>query len=505
MDDFDGDGLLDLLFTSHNPKNGMRLYLNQGDGGFCEATEAAGLSVITGVLHGSVEDYDNDGDFDIAAPHGGWYAEEGFIRMSLLQNDGQGHFTDVAVEAGMANVVGPSQVAAWADVDGDGWLDLFVGREKAGDVWPPASLYMNQRDGTFVDEAVRRRVHDNGFVKGAAWGDMDNDGDPDLYVSSFAGDNHLYLNDRAMGRFVDVTEMSGTAAPRNGFSTFWFDYDQDGWLDLFASGYPVTFVSLGPLSDDFNAAAEGYIADLYGMPTDVDPAHVYHNVRTGFVDTRDELGLDDVLLPMGSNIGDLNVDGWPDIYIGTGAAGWDALTPNVAYVNDGGQRFLDATTSAGLGHLQKGHGIAFGDIDDDGDEDILADIGGAFTADQFPDALFLNPTTGAHHLTLRLEGVTSPRSATGARVRVVTAERTWHHVVGMASSFGNNSHQLEIGLGAAGGPVRVEIDWPNSAMEVIDGLAVDQVVHVREGAGVVSSRSHAPLPLGADHEAHPEP
>ena len=505
VDDFDGDGRLDLLFSSSNPDEGMRLYLNQGDGQFCEASNASGLSAYPGSLNISTADYDNDGDLDIAAPRAGWYNEYGFIRMSLLQNDGAGHFIDTSVAAGVAEETGPSQVAVWADVDGDGWLDLFVGRERAVDVYPPASLYINQRDGTFEDQAVRRGVAENGWVKGAAFGDVDNDGDPDLYVSTMIGKGHMYINDRTTGQFRERTALLGIDPPENGFSTWFFDYDQDGDLDLFATSYPITFVSKGPLSDDFGRASEGYVRDLLSLPDDRDPAHLYRNdgVGNGFVNVRDELALDDVHAPMGTNFGDLNTDGWPDIYLGTGAAGYDALEPNVAYLNMQGTRFLDVTSAAGLGHLQKGHGVSFGDLDDDGDEDIALDVGGAFSGDRFPNAVFANPSTGMHSVTLRLEGVTVNRRAVGARVRVVTPERTWHHVLGGGSSFGNNSHPLEIGLGAGSTITRVEIDWPSGPSEVVTGVPVDHVVDIREGAGVVASRPFQPLVLPGveEHEA----
>jgi hypothetical protein len=497
LDDFDGDGRMDVLFTSHNPHNGMRLYLNQGDGHFCKASNASGLAAIPGVLGASVDDFDNDGDLDIAAPHGGWYGPDAMIRMSLLQNDGEGRFTDVAVAAGVHEPVGPSQVAAWADVDGDGWLDLFVGRERAGAVQPRSSLYMNQRDGTFEDVAVAVGVASNGFVKGAAWGDFDNDGDPDLYVSGFGNPNHLYRNDRDSQTFTDVTRGTGTADPLQSFSTWWFDYDQDGWLDLFVTAYPLDYGGDSPLSPTFGRAAEGYVSDVFGIvpPGTAENAIVYHNLQDHFERVQDELTLNDVLAPMGTNIGDFDMDGWPDIYMGTGAPAYDAIEPNIAYHNVGGTRFTDVTTAVGMGHLQKGHGVSFGDLDDDGDEDILADIGGAYTGDAFPDALFLNPTTGAHGVTLQLEGTTSSRTATGARVRIVTPERTFYHVVGMASSFGNNSHPIEAGLGQATTITQVEIDWPLTGTQIITGVPLDEVVVIHEGEGMVASRPWARIPV----------
>lgn len=193
-----------------------------------------------------------------------------------------------------------------------------------------------------------------------------------------------------------------------------------------------------------------------------------------------------------------------DIYLGTGAPSFDALEPNAAYLNQDGVRFYDVTAATHMGHLQTGHGVSFGDLDEDGDEDIFADIGGAYRNDAFPNALFLNPTTGRHGVTLRLVGVISNRSALGARVRVVTSERTSHHRVGSTSSFGNNSLQLEVGLGDAATVERVEIDWPAGSTEVIEGVSVDQVVTIREGEGVIASRPLLHIDMGG-HDEHEMP
>jgi hypothetical protein len=206
-----------------------------------------------------------------------------------------------------------------------------------------------------------------------------------------------------------------------------------------------------------------------------------------------EVGLDDVHNIMGSNFGDFDLDGWPDIYLGTGGQAYDAIELNVAYHNAGGARYNDVTTVTHMGHIQKGHGIAFGDLDEDGDEDLFADIGGAYLGDRFPNALFVNPTTGRSAVHLRLEGVTSNRSAIGARVRVVTPLRTLHYVVGTGSSFGGNSLQVEAALGDTAEIVSVEIDWPGGATEVVTGLTAQTVVSIRQGEGVVASRPFQPF------------
>jgi hypothetical protein len=220
---------------------------------------------------------------------------------------------------------------------------------------------------------------------------------------------------------------------------------------------------------------------------------LYHNEGGRFVDVTVAMGLDDVHNIMGSTFGDFDLDGYPDIYLGTGGQAYDAIELNVAYHNAGGARFNDVTTVTHTGHIQKGHGVAFGDLDEDGDEDLFADIGGAYIGDRFPNALFVNPMTGRQALHLRLEGVTSNRSAIGARVRVVTPLRTRHYVVSTGSSFGGNTLQVEAALGDEAEIVAVEIDWPGGETEVVTGLTPQTVVSIRQGEGVVASRPFQPF------------
>jgi hypothetical protein len=503
VEDFDGDGLLDLLVSSIEPDVGMALWLNEGDGGFCEASRPSGVASVPGVLGFSVADYDNDGDIDVFAPRAGWMALHGSVRGSLLRNDGEGRFTDVTHEAGMADpdTDGPSQVAAWADFDGDGWLDLFVGREDDETVAigrRVSSLYHNQGDGTFVDIAARAGVASAGFVKGANWGDIDGDGDPDLVVSNWKGPNRVFDNQGDL-TFVDRAAALGFFDPRRSFATAVLDYDQDGLSDVFVAAFTNSYGGGGPLDPSYFESAQSFLNDKLGVPTDPlysETAHLYRNTGETLVDVTEVVGLDDVHATMGLSFGDLNMDGWPDLLLATGAPEYDALEPNTAYLNEGGQRFLDVTTATRLGHLQKGHGVSFGDVDEDGDQDLLVEMGGAFRGDRSPNTFFVNPTNSAtervvHGVTLRLEGVTSNRSAIGARVEVVTPGRSFWAVVGESGSFGNNSLQLEMGLGDENAITRVLVQWPGGDLETIEGgVEVDHVVNLRQGEGVVASRPY---------------
>jgi hypothetical protein len=515
LDDVDGDGRLDVMLSAFNPLGTMQLYLNMGNGWFCDASDASGVSAIPSVLGFSQADYDNDGDLDIAAPRGAWMGIDGRVRDSLLRNDGEGRFTDVAVAAGITgpDVDGPTQVAAWADYDGDGWLDLFIGREDMETVISaryPSSLYHNNGDGTFTDVARAAGVSSSGFVKGASWFDYDNDGDPDLYVSSLRGLDRLFRNN-GDGTFTDRAVALGVLDPVKSFPSVPLDYDQDGRLDLFVAAFTNNYGGGGPLDPVYFQSAESFVDSMLGNPIDPafsETAHLYHNTPDGFVDVTEEMGLDDVHATMGLSVGDMNGDGYPDLYLATGAPEFDALEPNVAYLNDRGARFLNITTDMRTGNIQKGHGVAFGDVDEDGDEDLSVSMGGAFIGDVALSSLYINPlnageTVTRHAVTLRLQGVRSNRSAIGARVTVVTPEREFHHLVGQTGSFGANSLQVEVGLDASTTVSRVEIVWPGGALEVLDTVPVDHIVSVREGDGVVASTPFAPISLkGAGDGGH---
>ena len=153
------------------------------------------------------------------------------MRNSLLRNDGNGTFTDVTRESGLSSGLYRTHSAAWADFDNDGWVDVFVGHEEA-----PSSLFRNVGNGTFVDVAKAAGVDRTAFTKGAAWGDFDNDRYPDLYVSNYVGENFLYHNERN-GTFTERAKALGVEKPVMSFTTWFFDYDNDGWLDLFVTDF----------------------------------------------------------------------------------------------------------------------------------------------------------------------------------------------------------------------------------------------------------------------------
>jgi len=487
MEDFDGDGLLDLMVSGSGPRDQLRFFHNNGDGTFSERTREAGLTGEAGGLNIVVTDYNNDGHPDVLVLRGGWWGQNGKYPMSLLRNNGNGTFDDVTEEAGLMSLH-PTQTAAWADYDNDGWLDLYVGHEANTTENHPSQLFHNNHDGTFTEVAAPNALADMGFVKGVAWGDFNNDGRPDLYVSVKGKGNHLFRNDGPMDpqnprpdrwKFTDVTAQAGVAEPIHSFATWFFDYDNDGWPDLYVSGFYV---------ETLNDIA----AFQMGLPFKAELPRLYHNNHDGtFTDVTKQMKLDRAILVMGANFGDLDNDGWLDVYLGTGDVPYEALLPNRMFRNNQGKVFQDVTTSGDFGHLQKGHAVAFGDIDNDGDEDVFEEMGGAASGDIYPSVLYENPGHGNHWITLELEGVKTNRAAFGARVSVTvkTAKGVRHiyRTVGYGSSFGGNPLRQHIGVGKAQRIAEVEVTWPTSKLvQTFRDLPVDHAYHLREGAGALA-------------------
>ncbi|MEM7394496.1 MAG: CRTAC1 family protein, partial [Verrucomicrobiota bacterium] len=206
-------------------------------------------------------------------------------------------------------------------------------------------------------------------------------------------------------------------------------------------------------------------------------------------------------------------DGWLDVYIGNGSTGFRDIIPNRMFRNDGGAGFQDVTSSGGFGHIQKGHGIAFADLDNDGDQDIYAVMGGAFSSDVYQNVLFHNPGHGNRWITLKLEGGPSNRSAIGARIAVTVetpaGPRTLHRMVSAGGSFGANSLQAEIGLGAAERIEAVEVFWPASKnRQRFEAVEMDTRYRLVEGAEalqpIVANRLDFTRtePAGGGHHHH---
>lgn len=484
VEDFDGDGRLDVMVTSSGPNDQMRLFHNNGDGTFRDVTRSSGLMGETGGLNLVLTDYNNDGHPDVLVLRGGWWGQQGNYPLSLLRNNGNGTFDDVTEQSGLL-VEGATQTAAWADYDGDGWLDLIVGYESRPGDRHRSLLFHNNHDGTFTEVGEQSGIGDLGFVKGVAWGDYNNDGRPDLYVSGLGDHNLLFRNDgprdahdaRKGWRFTEVAHQAGVDKQSNSFATWFFDYDNDGWPDLFVAGYSLD------ASGDVGAFE-------MGKPVSAERPKLYRNMRDGtFRDVTGEVHLDRAILTMGANFGDLDNDGWLDIYLGTGDSTYQALLPNRMFHNDAAHSFQDVTTAGDFGHLQKGHGIAFADLHRTGFEDVFEEMGGAQPGDTFQSALYRNPGNHNHWITLRLTGEKSNRAAFGAKIEVTFVEKNaqTRHVfrtVGFGSSFGGNPLEQHIGIGTATRINSVRVTWPASGMvDAMRDVVVDRRYTLREGSG----------------------
>ncbi len=467
MDDFDRDGWLDIITSSMDPTQSMACFRNTGQGSFHECSTAAGLESQLGGLYCVQADFDNDGFLDVFVPRGAWLSAP--VRPSLLLNNGDGTFSDVTADSGLLEP-GNSISASWGDFDNDGCLDLYVCCERQ-----PNRLYRNRGDGTFEDVARTAGVTGDGVpaCKGAAWLDFDNDRQLDLFVTFYGGAARLYRNqgDRT---FADVTAAMQVDGPQQGFACWAWDYDNDGWLDIFATSYDLT------LADIVNG--------IVGKPHARHSNRLYRNRQgQGFEDVTSDAGLDLVFGTMGSNYGDFDNDGWLDCYLGTGDPRLETLVPNRMFRNIGGQRFSEITTSARTGHLQKGHSVACGDWDRDGDNDLFVEMGGAVPGDQSHNVLFENPGQGNHWLTVRLIGTWSARTPIGARMACDVEEtgQSICRLISTGSTFGANPLQETIGLGAGPGIKSLRIDWPSAPdPQEISELAAGQSIVVTESGSL---------------------
>ena len=479
-DDFDGDGWLDLVVSDWNPGGQLRYFRNGGDGSFSERTDEAGLRGLHGGLNLIQADYDNDGDIDVYVLRGAWLEKAGQHPNSLLQNDGRGRFRDVTFEAGLGNGHYPTQTAAWGDFDNDGNLDLYVGNERF-----PSQLFRNQGDGTFSDVAASAGVTNGEITKGVVWGDFDGDDLPDLYVSNFGAPNRLYRN-IGDGTFTDRAQQAGVSYPLKSFPAWFWDFDNDGSLDLFVSGY--------------ERRVEDVAATYMGLPSmETEPDSLFRGDGSGsFRDVGFEVGLPEASQPMGSNFGDFDNDGYLDFYLGTGYPEYEGLMPNLLFRNLNGKRFEDVTAAAGVGHLQKGHGVAFADFDHDGDQDLFVELGGAYAGDAYPNALFENPGFGNSWLVVRLAGADSNASAIGCSIRAVVSgngrTRSIYRWVNSGGSFGANPLRQHIGLGRADRVDELEVHWPTTGQtQVFRDIGTNQYIVVRQGQDHVEPLPYEPV------------
>jgi hypothetical protein len=417
---------------------------------------------------------------DILVLRGGWEFPQ---RRSLLRNNCNGTFSDVTDASGLGATVTSTQAAAWADIDNDGYLDLFIASERA-----PAQLFHNKGDGTFEEIGQAAGIDQTAFSKGVASADYDHDGFADFYVTNQNGVNFLYHNN-GNKTFTEVGRQAGVQAPSFSFATWFFDYDNDGWPDLFV--------------DSYLTAIEESVKTFVGRRHNAETLKLYRNKHDGtFEDVSARVGLDKVFMPMGANFGDIDNDGFLDIYLGVGQPSFTALLPHILLRNNEGKSFVDITQSSGTGELHKGHGIAFGDLSRQGREDIVAEIGGAVPADKHALRVFANPGNENDWLNVWLVGVKSNRSGGGAQIRVTVQDgnaspRFIYRTVGQTSSFGANPMEQNIGLGHDAHSITLDVWWPaTGARQHFTDVAKNQYLEIKESATSYTRLERHPFRLG---------
>jgi len=486
IDDFNGDGYLDIIASSWGFDDQIKYFENDKKGGFTEKTFDAGLKGVTGGLNLRHADYNNDGHLDFIILRGAWLTNNGSIPNSLMRNNGDGTFTDVTMESGIYSL-NPTQTAVWTDINLDGWVDLFIANEWSQNKQSECELYLNQADGTFKNIIKEAGITVTGFFKGVATGDINNDMYPDLYLSNYSGPNTLYINtteETGKPSFKIATQEAGVSNPIHSFPTWIFDYNNDGFEDIFVSGYSSATI----------LPAEMMIRNIRTKSPDYRPLLYKNNGNETFTEVSLQVNLNEPIATMGCNFGDLDNDGFLDFYLATGDPSYFSIIPNRMYHNVNGKTFEDITYSAGFGHIQKGHAVGFGDLDLDGDQDIYAVMGGAFEGDVFGNVLFENPIGNKNNrIHIVLEGRRSNRLAMGAKIILTIEEngkkRNIYHSVGTDASFGGNSIMAEIGLGKASIIKKIEIKWPHFSKEitVYENIKVNQIIKIIEGTESVQT------------------
>jgi len=496
--DFDNDGWPDVFLVNGSRLEGFpkgqeptsHLYHNNHDGTFTDVTQLAGAGLVgwgQGVCAG---DYDNDGWVDLFVTFWGHNV--------LLHNNGNGTFTDVTKKAGLwHDDVRWSTGCAFVDYDRDGRLDLFVAHYVDLDLehtpepgssglceWKGipvmcgprglkgtrSELYRNNGDGTFTDVSEKSGVAKTPpyYCLTALTGDFDNDGWPDIYVACDSTPSLFFHNNRN-GTFTESAAMAGVAYNEDGHEQAGMgadaaDYDGDGWLDIVKTNF----------SDD--------------------TATLYRNNREGtFSDVTLQAGLgkNTQFLGWGTLFVDIDNDGWPDLFMANGHVypEVDSMGVNntfkerkILYWNEHNGRFRDISLESGPGITTpfNGHGVAAADVDNDGTVEILVN-----NSHDRP-SLLKNYGEHGNWMLLKLVGTKSNRDAIGARVTVwVAGHEQTQEVRSGGGYISQSDFRLHFGLGSASKVDAVEIRWPSGLVERLENIAVNRIVKIREGAGIV--------------------
>ena len=442
--DFNNDGRPDLFVSRFGHS---QLFQNLGGGKFKDISKSAGIDGYHNAIKALAFDYDRDGRldlfvgsyfqpvniFDPATPK---FFPESFETanngggLNAYHNNGNGTFTDVTDKLGLRQT-GWVLDMGHADADNDGDDDLYVACDFGTD-----RLYRNNGNGTFTDMTEASIGIDTKKGMNVEWGDYDNDGLLDIYVTNITGDymregNFLWHNDGNM-KFTDVARETGTFETGWGWGAKFFDYDNDGWLDL--------YVTNGWVS----AGKDSYVPDIFEM----------------------------IMKP---NVDLSDVRNWPPM----GSKSLSGYEKKRLFHNQGGQIFRDEAARHGVDSTLDGRGVAIADFDNDGRLDILV-------ANANGEQRFYRNTmpAGPHWVAFLLEGTKSNRQAVGAQLRLTAGNTTWLRFVDGGNSFaGQSSARVHFGLAAHSAFDAVEVRWPSGLKETFRGLAADRLHKIVEGTG----------------------
>ncbi|MFT3934057.1 MAG: CRTAC1 family protein [Chitinophagaceae bacterium] len=488
VEDFNNDGLMDIVSSDMNPGAPMHFFSNNGNGSFTDISDASGISKVKGGLNIVQTDYNNDGFKDILVLRGAWLRKFGKQPNSLLRNNGNNTFTDVTLEAGLFSMH-PTQTAVWRDFNNDGWLDLFIGNETSDSTDPQScELFMSNRKGGFTNVAEQAGCNIVGFVKGVTSADYNNDGLMDIFISTCSGNRLLLKNEgvkNGVPHFEDVSGIAGIQQDGlNSFPDWFFDYDNDGWPDIFVCGYQ-------PSRDKTMAYTVAEDA-LHRENNSAGKIYLYHNNHDGtFTNVAAQTDLAHAVFAMGSNFGDIDYDGYLDMYLGTGNPEFSSVAPNRLFRNIDGKKFEDVTVSARVGNLQKGHGVAFSDIDNDGDQDIFLVSGGAYDGDAYYNSVYLNPGQNNNHwIYIDVVGTKCNRSAIGSRIKIKFTEKGVQRIVyrdvNSGGSFGSSPLRREIGIGQSDMIDELTITWAgNNTVQTFKNIHCNQCIKITEGKDAI--------------------
>lgn len=453
---------------------------------FSDISEIANIQTGT-INHGiGLGDYNNDGWEDI-------YVATKVGDNKLFRNNGDLTFTDVT-EASGANDLNASYCALFCDIDNDGDQDVYVGNFNA-----PNSLFINQGDGTFTEEAELRGVNYEAQLRSMNIADINNDGWLDIYLVNMNEENMLYMNN-GDGTFTDMLFFSGAFDTLVGMGSIFFDYDNDGDQDLYlthdANGPNKLYANNGDgsftnmsVASGLNHAGQGMGVDIADVNFDgwmdvyitnnYDGNSLYLANGDGtYTDISESAGIMDPGMSWGIAWTDADMDGHMDIYF-VNDYNFSPYT-NKLYYNTGSLTFFDVAGGTPLESPYGGAGLACGDLDRNGTEDLIIAIGG--TGNGFDNQVLLNELENFQWIGIGLEGTESNRDAIGARISVYLEEHTRHDEINCGSGYsGQNSKQLLFGLGEATEVDSVEIRWPSGLLETYYTPDINQYHHWIEG------------------------